>query len=68
MLVDGQVRQETVDVVLGEFARMVAIVEPNVSTNPVDAGFLGSTTVVPNAQHFDHVIVEPGRWLVGEQT
>jgi hypothetical protein len=68
MFFDGQVCQETVYVIFGKFAGMASIVKVNVSANPVDVGFLRSPTVVPNAENFDHMVVQPGRRLVGEQT
>ena len=60
-------REEPVDVVLGEFARVLMLVEFDVSANPVDGGLFRAAAVVVNPQDFNHAVIEPGHRLVGKQ-
>ncbi len=59
--------QETVDVALGQFARMSAIVKHEEAANPVEVGFFGAAAVVSGAQVFYDVVVEPWLRLPSEQ-
>ena len=54
-------RQESVDVILGQFARMSAIVKQEEAANPVEAGLLGTAAVMPSTQDFYHAVVERRR-------
>jgi hypothetical protein len=67
VFLDGQAGQESVDVAFIQFTWVTAIVKLDVPANPVDIGIPGTAAVVPDAENFDHAVVEPGRWLVGNQ-
>ena len=56
---DREMRQETVDVALCQFARVRADVKQNEAANPVEVGLFGTAAVVSGAQGFYHAVVEP---------
>lgn len=63
MFLDGQAGQESVDVAFIQLTWVTAIVKLDVPANPVDVGILGTAAVVPDAENFDHAVVEP--WGAG---
>ena len=67
VFLDGQMRQETVDFAFGHLSRMRAVVKEEEVANPVEVGFLGTTTVMPGAQDFYHAVVKPRYGLTREQ-
>ena len=59
VFLDGQMRQETVDVAFGHLARMPAVVKEEEVANPVEVGFLGTPAVMPGSQDFHHPVIKP---------
>ena len=54
------------DLALGQFARMRAVVKQEEAANPVEVSLLGTTAVMPGTQDFYHAVVEPRRRLTRE--
>ena len=67
MLLDGQVGQEPIDVTFRKFPGMLAPVELDVPTSPMDVGFFRTAAVTADPQNSHQVIVEPGRGLSWKQ-
>ena len=74
---DREMRQETVDVALCQFARVRADVKQNEAANPVEVGLFGTaatsrlapfaaTAVVSSAQGVYHAVVKPRGGLTWE--
>jgi len=58
--------QETVDVALGQFARMSAVVKREESAKPAEVGLFAAAAVVSGAEGFYDAVAEPRCPLTSE--
>lgn len=63
---DSQMREETVEVTLGQFSWMSAVVKQEKAAVPLEVGLFGTAAVVSGAQDFYHTVVQPRRGLTVE--
>jgi hypothetical protein len=61
--IDGQRREEALDLVLAHLDRMPLVMEEDVPTYPADIRLLGPIAVVPGADGFAHQVEKS--WLGG---
>ena len=67
MLLDGQMREEAVDIAFGKLTGMPVLVELDIPANPMHVRLFRASAVMADPQNSDEVVVETGRGFSLEQ-